>query len=431
MVARCRELCLGDVADIVMGQSPPSETVSTEPYGLPLLNGPTEFGPYHPTPVQFTTNARKRARRGDILFCVRGSTAGRMNWADQEYAIGRGIAAIRHKSIPELQPFVKAVIQSHLPELLAQATGSTFPNISAEQLTRVPYPRLSEREQRAIAEILGALDDKIELNRRMNEALEAITAAIFKSWFVDFEPVRAKMERRWKAGESLPGLPADLYGLFPERLVESELGGIPEGWEIKPLSAAIDINPPRTLRKGRMAPYLDMSNMQTRAARALSVTWREFGSGIRFTNGDTLIARITPSLENGKACFVDFLSQGQMGWGSTECIVLRPKPPLPEEFAYFLARTERFRRYAISNMTGTSGRQRVPADSLGEFQVAIPSEPLSKRFGDLARDVMVQMKASDDESGTVAALRDFLTPKLISGRIRLRDAERLVEERCL
>ena len=90
-------------------------------------------------------------------------------------------------------------------------------------------------EQRAIAHVLGTLDDKIELNRRMNETLEEMARAHFKSWFVDFDPVRAKMEGRWRRGESLPGLPADLYDLFPNRLVPSELGEIPEGWKVKAL----------------------------------------------------------------------------------------------------------------------------------------------------------------------------------------------------
>ena len=115
-------------------------------------------------------------------------------------------------------------------------------------------------EQRAIAHILGTLDDKIELNRRMNETLEAMARALFKSWFVDFDPVRAKMEGRWRPGESLPGLPAHLYDLFPDRLVDSELGEIPEGWEVKALGDVVELNPRETLRKGTMAPYLDMAS---------------------------------------------------------------------------------------------------------------------------------------------------------------------------
>ena len=103
---------------------------------------------------------------------------------------------------------------------------------------RIPLPPLPE--QRAIAHVLGTLDDKIELNRRMNETLEAMARALFKSWFVDFEPVRAKIEGRWRPGESLPGLPADLYDLFPDRLVDSELGEVPEGWEVKALPEIMD-----------------------------------------------------------------------------------------------------------------------------------------------------------------------------------------------
>ena len=127
-----REVTLGDVATIVMGQSPPGKTVSDK-IGIPLLNGPTEFGSHHPAPTECTTDPREVAQPGDVLFCVRGSTTGRMNWAVQEYAIGRGVAAIRHSEDPTLQPLLRGVIEFALPELLNVATGSTFPSVSASQ----------------------------------------------------------------------------------------------------------------------------------------------------------------------------------------------------------------------------------------------------------------------------------------------------------
>ena len=96
-----------------------------------------------------------------------------------------------------------------------------------------------ESEQRSIAHILGSLDDKIELNRRMNETLEEMARALFKSWFVDFDPVRAKMEGRWQRGETLPGMPAELYDLFPDGMVDSELGEIPEGWEVRAFGGCV------------------------------------------------------------------------------------------------------------------------------------------------------------------------------------------------
>jgi len=152
---------LGAIAEIIMGQSPAGETCNGSGNGLPLLNGPTEFGYHHPTPVQYTTDSRKRAKHGDILFCVRGSTTGRMNWADREYAIGRGIAAIRHKRGQEYQQYLRALIDYQLPDLLAQATGSTFPNVSCDQIAALLCDVLSEDEQYAIARVLGLLDAKI------------------------------------------------------------------------------------------------------------------------------------------------------------------------------------------------------------------------------------------------------------------------------
>ena len=221
-----RDNRLRHYAEIIMGQSPPGNTYNKSGEGVPLLNGPTEFNSHHPTAVQFTTDARRIAKPNDLLFCVRGST-GRMNWADREYAIGRGIAAIRDMRGSQFQRFLQAVVEFNLPDLLAGATGSTFPNVSAQQLLDIPWPFHSVPEQRAIAHILGTLDDKIELNRRMNETLEAMAQAIFKDWFVDFGPVRAKMEGR------APYLPKGIWDLFPDGMDDE---GKPEGWKTYKLS---------------------------------------------------------------------------------------------------------------------------------------------------------------------------------------------------
>lgn len=123
-----------EVATVIMGQSPEGDDCNNEEIGDPLLNGPTEFGFYSPTPVQWTTNGKKYCVDGDLLFCVRGSTTGRMNWANQFYAIGRGLAAIRHKMDISLNWFIKAMIDNSLQEILAAATGSTFPNVGKDLL---------------------------------------------------------------------------------------------------------------------------------------------------------------------------------------------------------------------------------------------------------------------------------------------------------
>ena len=123
-----------DIAAITMGQSPQGDDCNNDGVGEPLLNGPTEFGFYSPSPVQWTTNGKKHCAEGDLLFCVRGSTTGRMNWANQSYAIGRGLAAIHHKSDCTLNWFVKAMIDNSLQEILSAATGSTFPNVGKDLL---------------------------------------------------------------------------------------------------------------------------------------------------------------------------------------------------------------------------------------------------------------------------------------------------------
>ena len=263
-------------------------------------------------------------------------------------------------------------------------SGSAQPSLNRNFITPIQICVPEPKEQKAIAGVVGALDDKIELNRRMNETLEALAQSLFKSWFVD-----------------------------------ATQSALPKGWREVPLPGAIAVNPPRPLRKGAVAPYLDMVNMPTHSARALEVVDREFGSGMRFKNGDTLVARITPCLENGKTCFVDFLNDGQIAWGSTEYIVLQPKPPLPPEFAYFLARTDEFRAFMISNMTGTTGRQRVPAECLSNYKIAVPTAELADKFGQFASATFAQMKAHDEESRTLAALRDALLPKLLSGELRV------------
>lgn len=305
---------------------------------------------------------------------------------------------------------------------IAESHTSAYPAFNPDVIENAELILPTHNEQRAIAHVLGALDDKIELNRRMNQTLEATARAIFKSWFVDFDPVRAKAEGRD------PDLPDDVAALFPDSFEDSEPGEIPKGWEVVPLPEIIEVNPARTLKKGQIAPYLEMKNMPENSARALDWYAREFGSGMKFINGDTLMARITPCLENGKGAFVDFLENGQVGWGSTEYIVFRATKPLPLEYSYFLSRTKDLRSHAIVNMTGSSGRQRVPASIFDSYLVVKPSEEVAEYFGMISAPIMQKIKKNDEETRTLASLRDTLLPKLISGELRIPDAEKFVEE---
>ncbi len=300
--------------------------------------------------------------------------------------------------------------------------GTTRLRIRRADIERLGVPLPPLGEQHAIASILGALDDKIELNRKMSATLEAIARALFKSWFVDFDPVRAKAEGRD------PGLPPEIAALFPDSFDDSGLGQIPRGWLMQSLSNVIDINPKRSLSGVAAAPYLDMASVPTRGNAVGKVIPRTVSSGTRFKCSDTLMARITPCLENGKTVFVDFLADGEVGWGSTEFIVLRPREPLPPEYAYLLARSDQFRAFAIGKMTGSSGRQRVPVDSLSAFNVALPPREVCRVFASVIQPLFRRISHASRESQTLSNLRDALLPKLISGEIRVRDAARLVEQ---
>lgn len=363
---------------------------------------------------------RYLVRPGDILYSRRGDVGKRalVRASQAGWLCGTGCLRVRfgedgvdprYASYYLGHPLVRKWIVRH-------AHGATMPNLNTSILSACPFVIPPLDEQRAIAHVLGSLDEKIGLNRRIGENLDAMARALFESWFVDFDPVRAK------ALEHGPRLQDRVADLFPASLVGSEVGDVPAAWEVVPLTKIMDVNPARRLRKGDLAPYLGMSNMPTRGHVPDTVAERPYSSGTRFVNGDTLLARITPCLENGKTAYVDFLRAGETGWGSTEYIVMRPKPPLPAEFAYCLARSPSFRHYAIQNMTGTSGRQRVSAAALAHFRLAVPPVEIAMQFGVVARDLLEKASKAARESQSLRALRDVLLPALLSGSLRVNGA---------
>lgn len=368
--------------------------------------------------------SRYLVRPGDIVYSRRGDVE-RLALIRQEqdgWLCGTGCLRVRlGKNGPD-PVFVSHYLGHPLVRewIVRHAHGATMPNLNTSILSDCPLLLPPLPEQRAIAHILGTLNDKIELNRKQNETLEAMARALFKDWFVDFAPVRARME------EGEPYLPDEIWKLFPDRLDED---GKPHGWRIVPASELIEFNPTEPLPKGTPAPYLDMASLPTAGAWPEEPVLRPFGSGMRFRNGDTLLARITPCLENGKTAFVQCLPDGTVGWGSTEFIVMRPKAPVPAEFGYLLARDVAFREHATRSMTGTSGRQRAQSDSVAAFKVAAPADTrVWEAFARLIAPIFQSIKANAEMSANLAILRDTLLPRLISGETRIKDAERFLRE---
>lgn len=419
-----RNVLLEDVTDeVTVGHVGPMASEYT-PHGIPFLRS-QDIEPYRINLSEIThisedfhQRLQKSALKPGDVVIVRTGKPGTAAVVPDSLKVANCSDLVIVRPSRELDSrflayYINTLGNRHVAAHLVGAVQQHF-NVGSARKLRLLLPRIEE--QRDIADVLGALDDKIELNRRMNETLEAIARAIFKSWFVDFNPVRAKA-----AGRQPAGISHDIARLFPTKLVKSAAGPIPDGWRCAPLPQAIEINPPRDLERSCVAPYLDMANVPQNSPRPLNWRNREFTSGSRFGNGDTLLARITPCLENGKTAYVDFLARDQVGWGSTEFIVLHPKAPLPPEYGYFLARCEEFRAFAIGNMTGTSGRQRVPTDCFAAYMMVVPPPEIAGRFGEITAGLMHRIKRNDEESSTLAELRDTLLPKLLSGEVRVNE----------
>jgi type I restriction enzyme S subunit len=174
---------LSDFGQVIMGMSPSGETYNEKGEGLPLLNGPTEFTSTCPIPKLYTTDSKRECKVGDLFFCVRGSTTGKMNWADQVFSIGRGVCAIRGKNTIDTK-YIKYCIEQNLSGLLAIAGGGTFPNLKKDDIGNFEIPIINNRQR--IVEVLSAYDDLIENNLKRIKLLEETAQNIYKEWFVNF-----------------------------------------------------------------------------------------------------------------------------------------------------------------------------------------------------------------------------------------------------
>lgn len=405
---------IADLADIIMGQSPPGESCSSDNIGLPLLNGPTEFGLVHPVAVQYTADSKREAKRNDILFCVRGSTTGRMNWADQPYSIGRGLAAIRHKKGEKYRHYLKGIIDYYLPHLLTAATGSTFPNVSKDQILglKVMLPSLTEQE--AIADMLSSISDKIEMNQRMNETLEAMARALFKSWFVDFDPVRAKAQ-----GRKPKGMDAATAALFPAALNHD---GLPEGWKIRPLGEYVVVKrggSPRPIHDFLAPdglPWVKISDATACTSPYLMET-KQFikEAGLKktvFLKRGSLI--LSNSATPGLPRFLDLDACIHDGW-----LYFPEKKVFSDFYLYqlFLILKETL----ISHGNG-SVFTNLKTDILKNQLVSIPDEKTISAFDNLVVPIFQKILLNERQTQTLCILRDTLLPKLISGELSIADA---------
>ncbi|MDN6188891.1 MAG: restriction endonuclease subunit S [Brevibacterium sp.] len=268
--------------------------------------------------------------------------------------------------------------------------GSASPTLNRNHVYAIPvlWPE-NIGVQRAIAGVLGALDDKIAANERLSSGVQKLLQEHFVALGLD--------------GFSGQGSSVMIQELF-------------------------EMNPRASRKIVGQVPYLEMKNLPDSAMTVNSWSTREAKGGARFVNGDVLLARITPCLENGKVGYVDFLDHEEIGIGSTEFIVFRAKDPLLSAVPFFLSKSERFRDFAIRHMQGTSGRQRLAAADVAEYQLAKVDDESLKRFGELSTTLLERVKTAVSESRSLSHTRDELLPLLMSGKITVKDAEKVVSD---
>jgi type I restriction enzyme S subunit len=342
-----------------------------------------EYGPQH-------------VKSGDLVFTCWG-TIGQVGLIPEvgphpEYIISNKQLKLRVN--PEIADPIFCFYYLASPPSVAyirnRGIGGAVPGINLGILKGLPIalPRLET--QRRIANTLSAYDDLIENNRRRMALLEDSARQLYQEWF---------MQLRFPGHEH-------------SRIIE----GAPKGWERVAVPEALDINPTTRLSDANEHRWVEMADLPTDSMVIQNSILREGRSGSKFQNGDTLFARITPCLENGKTGFVDFLADGEVGRGSTEFIVLRSKRLTPE-FVYCLARTYHFRENAIKSMIGSSGRQRVQESCFDKFFVSVPPRSLLNLFRDIAEPVFRQVKLLATENQKLRAARNLLLPRLMSGEV--------------
>ena len=356
----------------------------------------------------------------DVLLNITGDSVARVCQVPEDLIparVNQHVAIIRPDSCrldPKFLRFYLASPRMQDEMLSLAAAGATRNALTKGMIESFQVPAVSIEDQRAIGGLLGTLEDKIELNRRMNETLEAMARAIFKDWFVDFGPTRAKAEGRE------PYLAAELWELFPDALDEE---GKPVGW-MQGTLAELAESPRRGVNPADIAedtPYIGLGHMPRR-----SIALSEWGAASQisssksmFEKGDILFGKLRPYFHKVGLAPLD-------GICSTDIAVVVSRAQVWEAFTLACLSSDEFVDYTDQTSTGTK-MPRTSWKTMGKYEICIPSEHVIRAFQRIGQPVLDFVGVNIHEACTLAQTRDLLLPKLMSGEIRLRDAEKAME----
>jgi type I restriction enzyme S subunit len=377
-------------------------------------------------------------KNGDTLFaritpCLENGKTAKVSGLPST-AVGHGstefiVMAAKDPSVDE--EFVYYVARH--PEFRAYAQGrmegtSGRQRVSWQAIADYAIPDFSSCERKRIGSVLSSLDNLIAANRQINKTLEVMARALFKAWFVDFEPVRAKIDGRWRRGQALPGLPAQLFDLFPGQLIESELGKIPEGWEISALGEVCSY-----LNRGISPKYIDLggvSVLNQKCIRDFSIDFSKARrhdveqkkiDGRALELGDILV-NSTGVGTLGRVAQVRRLTETTIV--DSHVTVVRSGSRInPMYLGGFMS----MKQPEIEAMgEGSTGQTELSRTKLGELKILLPTEKVLNYFGKHIKTISESIAANQEGSETLAQLRDILLDKLISGELRVPHAERIV-----
>ena len=413
-----RETSLGEAADFISGGTPSKAQPKYWNGSIPWVSArDMKCFRLRDTAKHIThqglANGTRRVADGSVLLLTRGMTL--LNdvpvcVTERPMAFNQDVKALRPRSgiVPAFLPYLVLGNKDRLLGLVDLAGHGTG-RLNTEELKAIDILLPPAAEQRAIAYILSTLDDKIELNRRMNATLEAMARALFRSWFVDFDPVRAKMDGRDT------GLPKDVADLFPDRLLDSELGEIPEGWSVGTLGD-IAVAPRRGIDPGQVAddtPYIGLEHMP-RGSVALT-DWGRAGSvsstKTAFESRDMLFGKLRPYFHKVGIAPTN-------GVCSTDIIVLKARMSEWSAFVLACVSSSGFVSYASQTSTGTK-MPRTSWRTMSRYEICRPAEPVAAAFQNVVALMLERIVANVHESRTLGFLRDALLPKLVSGELRV------------
>lgn len=369
--------------------------------------------------------SRHRVQAGDIIYSRRGDVerCALVRPEQEGWLCGTGCLKVRFGN-GGLLPRFAAYYLSHASVkawIVRHAVGATMPNLNTGIMEALPVVVPAREVQQRIIHVLGTFDDKIDVNRRMTRTLERMAAAVFKSWFIDFDPVRAKADR------SDTGLPSALSELFPNSLEESALGLIPAGWAVRTLDEVATVNA-RSISKGyghTQIRYVDISSVN--AGTLTEVTPYAFDNAPSrarrlVQSGDTIWSCVRP---NRKAyLFIDSPEENLVV--STGFAVLTPRE-VPSSYLYQWVTTQAFVDYLTAYATGAA-YPAVKADTFEDARMLLPPKPVLDAFHEIVGPIRSRIAHNERQNRRLAGLRDVLLPKLFSGELELPEAIDAAEE---